>query len=659
MHAQRFRAAFRAMAVAAALSWVHAVGGADAQDRAPLLVEGKSTVYQRVLAKPNATLHAQPGGPAGSEIRPFQPLYVYARRPDGWIEVGRGRATGPEGWTSGDRVVEWRQNIVVSFSNAAGRERQLLFETEEALMRVVRHESPIGVARELRRRAIEEGPGAAEGVVAIEPREYIDINENFYLFPILDWRIEEHPMTFTQMRSLRVASLPLEEADPNETEEAAPSAGLVFVIDTTRSMEPYIEATRQAVREIVDRIRGSPVGENIRFGAVGFRDSPEAARRIDPARDVEYRTRVYLPLAADQSPEDVLRGYGDMEEARASTVNFHEDAVAGIIDAIGFPGWEDAAPDGRPVRQRYVVVISDASPKPPGDPDALHRYDPAGVAEIAASRGITIAALHLRTPDGAPNHRAAEAAYTEMTRTPTTGRPLYFPVDLTSRTAARNPVGAFRPAVDQIVSFVVEEHARTIDDLLRTREQRELSPLEEASLAMRLAWLGRDRDVGAPEIIEAYTIDYALEDPLTPALDVRLLLTKNQLSTMSEVLREIIAIGETAQGDADGGDFFELLRGAFARLAQDPDNLVNTRFETLDEAVGEFLGDLPYQSPLLGITPEDWASMGSQRRVLLDRVTSRLALYEHFHDDPSVWTALYEGAPDGEHVFAMPFEMLP
>lgn len=625
---------------------------AAANERRPLLVEGKTTVFQRVLAKPEARLHETPEGTPTGGIRALQPLYVYARK-ENWVEVGRSRATGPEGWLPTERTVPWKQNIVVSFANPANRERQLIFESRDALLEVVRSESAIDVARERRGDALA---GSADGVVSIEPAEHVDITENFYLFPILDWSIEEHPMTFELMRVLEVASLPLDEEAPLETPEMAPTVGLVFAIDTTRSMQPYIEMTRQAVANVVERISGSEIGEHVRFGAVGFRDSVQAARAADPARDLEYRTRLFLPLESSQPPETVLARFGEIREARDSTVGFHEDSLAGVVEGLNFEGWETAGGDGKPIRMRYVVVISDASPKPPGDPNALYDYDPEAVRQIALSKGVTLVAIHLKTSEGVANHAVAEQMYRDLTLTQSHTQSAYYDVDL----SGGDTITAFRRWVDYIVEFVSSDYERRISDLQDEREEEGLDPLEEASLAMRLAWLGRDRNAGVPEIIEGWAIDRALENPLIPALDVRLLVTKNQLSTMTDVLREILAIGSQTQGEMREGEFFELLRGALARIAQDPDHLVATDVETLDEAIGEFLGELPYQSPILeNVTADKWATMGSQRRAILDRVEARLMLYEHYHDEPDNWTALYEGAPPGEHVFAMPFEALP
>ncbi len=646
-----------ALLAAATLAAAFAAPPANAQPRQPMLVEGKQTVFQRVLAKTDAVLHDAPDGAALQPVAPFQPLYVYDRRDD-WLEVGRGVASGPEGWTRAAATVEWKQNIVVSLANPAGRERQLMFESQEALMELIYHESPIGMAREMRRTVLEEGAGSVAGVASIEPEDYVDIHQNFYLLPILDWTEEEHPMTFEIMRVLKLASLPLKDDEPEAASPKPRTVGVTFVMDTTRSMEPYITATQAAIREMVRRIQESPAGPNTRFGAVGFRDSVEAA--AERGREIGYRTRTYLEISADQTPEAVVAGFDAMEEATGSTMGFAEDALSGVWTALQMPGWRTGGHEGGPVELRYVIVVSDASPKSPGDPslpEEVRDLDAGAIREIALSRDVILVAIHLKTADGAPNHRAAEAAYVDMTRNAVDGDPLYAAVDLT---ADRNPAEAFRPVIDLIADYIIEEQDRPTEALLDAARERELTPIEEASLAMRLEWLGRERDAGADELLEVWAVDRSLENPLVPALDRRLLITKNEIATMADVLREIAEIGDRTQGEMREGDFFELLRGALARMAQNPGTLVDTEFGTLDEAVSEYLADLPYSSPILSnITPERWLNMGAERRTTLDRVKSRLQVLEHFHDDARLWTALYEGAPPGEHVFAMPLEALP
>ncbi len=653
----------RGLAAALAFASALALGFAPAaaQEREPEKKEGSATLFLRVLPKPGARLLTAPEGDVAGPVAPLMPLYVYKDgegAQEGWTEVGRGIRSGPEGWVKDDFLVPWDQNIVAAFANRAGRERQIMFDGYDSLMHVVRHESPISMARELRRKAVEEG--AAENVMTLEPEDFVDISENFYLLPILDWRQEEHPMTFELMKAMEVASLPLREQEAEAPPPEKPSAGVIFVIDTTISMEPYIEATRNAVREIVGRLRGSEAGERIRFGAIGFRDSPEAARAASPDRDVEYRTREYLSLSPDQEPDAVLAAFDGMEQARAATVGYAEDAMSGIWQALFSPAWESSGPGGEPIRLRYVVVISDASPKSPSDeslPEGIRGQDWENVRTLAAQpqTSVTLMAIHLKTADGIGNHRAAEAAYRAMTQRPD-GRDLYTRVDITG---GADPAAAFRPVIEQLADYVAADIQIPTEELMTAAEEGELSAEEEASLAMRLRWLGRDVDAGAPPLIRAWVLDRALENPLKPALDFRLLITKNQLSTMSDVMREVVAIGDGLGGEETRGRFFELLKGAVARISRNPDALVNDEFETLDQAIGEFLEGLPYESPILGLTSDQWDSMGTERIEWLDRARAKLRMYEYFHDDPANWTALYEGAPEGEHVFAMPIEALP
>jgi len=54
----------------------------------PLVMEGKKTLYQRVLSTPDARIYESPdlAGESG-EMIPFSVLYVYEKRDD-WIKVG-------------------------------------------------------------------------------------------------------------------------------------------------------------------------------------------------------------------------------------------------------------------------------------------------------------------------------------------------------------------------------------------------------------------------------------------------------------------------------------------------------------------------------------------------------------------------------------------
>ncbi len=610
-----------------------------AQNRRPMLVDGKQTVFQRVLTKPGATEHAQAGGAQTAAFGAFQPLYVYGREGE-WVETGPSATRGPTGWVRADAVVEWKQNIVAAFTNPAGRQRSLLFKDRASLEALLNHEASVEMAREYLTQAEGGTVPPVSGVISIEPEEYVDIRKEFYLLPILDFVEDFHPMTADPFLKLHVASLPLKLRDgPAGLAFVEPfEAGVVFVIDTTQSMDPYIEETREAVGEIIAQIRATEIGSKIHFGVIGFRDDPEFAPGID------YRVKEFVPLKRREDPAEITAGLAQMEAATVSTAAFNEDSLAAVEDAVEKTDW---AQGGKPFGGKYVVLVTDAGPKPPRDRYARSDIDAGALQARAGERNIALMTLHLKTPAGEANHDYAATQYRTLSRFGDRG--FYYPIEGGSREA----FGA------QVRSFVqaFTDHVRVAAGQAPEAEMDEA--LEELGLAMRLAYLGSARGTQAPPLFEAWVSDKALEDPRKSALEPRLLMTKNELSTLKTVLETVLDIGERTQGQTDQVQFFAQIKDAMARMAQNPETLVNAEFDTLGGAFGEILADLPYRSQIMEITETRWAKSGTLQREILDGLRAKFLLYEKWHDDPANWVALSEGAPDGDRVFAMPFSVLP
>jgi hypothetical protein len=92
--------------------------------RSALLMEGKQTLTQKILVRPGATLHSAPDAAGARPIPGFTLFHVYARQ-NGWIEVGPDAQGATVGWMREERSVAWRQTMVLSFTNPAGRDRTL------------------------------------------------------------------------------------------------------------------------------------------------------------------------------------------------------------------------------------------------------------------------------------------------------------------------------------------------------------------------------------------------------------------------------------------------------------------------------------------------------------------------------------------------------
>ncbi|ULB12089.1 VWA domain-containing protein (plasmid) [Cereibacter azotoformans] len=618
--------------------------GAVAQPARPLTMEGMQTVYQRVLTRPGAPLQDAPGGAEIRRYPAFQPLYVFARQ-EGWLQVGPSAHAAPAGWVESARVVEWKQNIVAAFTNPADRRRSLIFESPEKLRWMMEHEALQDLQPQLIEKADTGLLAPADGVVSIEPANFVNIRDDLYLMPILDFSEELHPLNYEPNLLMKVASVPLEDELPAATREGPAGefdAGVVFVLDTTKSMGPFIERTQRALSRVVNDLNGTETGARINFGVVAFRDNTAAVPGL------EYRTKLLTPLARRFAQAPVLQSISEATNvAEASSPGFNEDSLAGVEDAVDSIDWDQ---DGRdPFDGRYIILVTDAGPKDPRDPNARSQIGPAEIQRDAEGRGIVIMTLHLKTASGAGNHDYAAEQYRKLSRFGQ--RQFYFPIEGGSE-------DEFEATVTTLVTALTDHvrAARGEASVLSPDEAGE--DLVELGRAMRLAWLGQREGTQAPDVIEGWVTEKAAERPQARAIEPRLLITKNEMATMAELLDNLLRLAESTRGDADADSFFAQVQQVLAGMAQNPDMVVDASAGTLGGAL-EYLERLPYRSQLLQMDRETWAQSAMLRRPVIDGMRQKLTQYRKWLYDSSVWTALYEGAPDGETVFAMPFDVLP
>lgn len=630
----------------------------------PLLVEGKNTVYQRVITKSSLSVNAQPSdqSPVAARFAPFQPLYVFERRTGSvgmaatgedaavtqsgdateWLLVGASVNAAPVGWLRDADTIDWKQNIVAAFTNPAGRKSQLLFESEARLRRVMEHEA-LGALQDQMLAEVAAGSIPADrGVVAAEPPVFVNIVDQLYLMPILDYAQDLHPLNYDDNLLMEVASIPLHSPEPVPEQIGAFDAGIVFVFDTTQSMEPYIARTQSALADVVRRMQGQEAAEKVNFGIVAFRDNPEAVEGL------EYRTSTLLPLQRRTSQDRVLATIqAATNVARVGTPGFNEDSLAGVEDALDLTDWDMNGDD--PIDARFIILVTDAGPKDARDPNARSQIGVGELQRAAQDNGVAIMTIHIKTPQGgSAQHSYAEARYRALSRF--NDRTYYYGIEGGSPEA-------FEATARQVVT--------ALSGVIRTRRDQDgeatedLPPeLVELGLAMRLAYLGRRAGAQAPDVIRGWVSEKAIEDPMRLAVEPRLLVTKNEMATMADLLSDLLTLGEQARGADDAAQFFVQVRDVVARMARDPNRLVDTGADTLGGAL-EFLEDLPYESQLMLTTQERWAASAMNRRQILDGMRQKLVQYRKWLHDATVWTPLTEGAPDGEYVFAMPFDVLP
>lgn len=179
--------------------------------------------------------------------------------------------------------------------------------------------------------------------------------------------------------------------------------------------------------------------------------------------------------------------------------------------------------------------------------------------------------------------------------------------------------------------------------------------------AMQLAYLGRVQGTTAPPLFRAWLSDRDYAKLERPTTEVRVLLTKSQLSDLAQVVGTILDAGEKSQATSTA-DFFDLIRSAAAQIARDPAALNNPSATKLGELglLSEYLDGLPYKSDVMALTRDIWASWSiSEQEELLDKLRRKLRLYQLYHDDVDRWVSLAPNADAGERVYPVPLEALP
>ncbi|MDX5377627.1 MAG: VWA domain-containing protein [Halomonas sp.] len=632
-------------------------------DARPLLQEGKQTLHQRVLTTPGCRLVEQAGASGGEPLPAFSRFYVYQRSESSdeeWLEVGPDSYGTLSGWLPASCTVDWKMQLTLSFTNPANRDRLMFFDEHEGLMNIFDDFEPSGQVAPLRAQLRRDGE--APGIVAQEPEYFVDLHEQFYLLPILEG---EEIMTEAgfMTRLLRVASV--SEAEEETAQDSLDDvtaqlrefrAGVVFVIDSTISMGPYIERTREAVERIYQRIEQEELTERVRFGLVSFRDS------VDHASGIEYVTRMYADPNEIEDGSDFMVRVADLSEASGSTVGWEEDAYAGVMQAIDEVEWSNFG-------ARYIVLITDASAIEGDSERSATGLDADQVRLEAARQGIAVYTLHLKTPAGESrgDHAVAEGQYSNLSTFAGTGTSLYYSVDTGDVNVFGQRVDALAGAItDQVHAAYLGEEA--VGSALHAEEepqeehdqQRMRDDLELIGHAMRLAYLGQATGSQAPPVFEAWISDRDLIAQHIPTTEVRVLLTKGQLSDLSDVVSEIL--GAANAGLISPTDMFDRLRSVAATMGADPNQLQQSEGQRLSELglMGEYLEDLPYQSEVLNLDEATWLSWdGLQQERFIRRLATKLRHYQRYNEDVDRWVALAEGADPREDVYPVPLEMMP
>lgn len=637
-----------------------------ANTQKPLLMEGKNSLFQRILSTPGASLSTQPGTAGQEPSTPFTAFYVYARQDvDGkeWLEVGTNRHGEGLNWLPAAQSIEWNQGLTAAFRTSAGQDRTLLFADKAALRELVENKDVDRYA-DLYQEAVLGIPSETSPVIAIQPEGELDIHEDFYLVPIR--RHEDIYLGNEQARMLNISSVPLSESttvkttapptkkQPSGAKRDGYSSGLVFAIDSTLSMDPYIDRTRDAVMKIYDHLGDAGLLGNVNFGLVSFRDDPVATPGLD------YRTETLVTLEEGRNPGAFLSKINKLSAANVSSMDFIEDSYAGIKDAIESIDWSghDA---------KYIVLVTDAGPRGPGDPLSGTGLSTQALRQLALDKGIAIFVLHLLTPNNMANHASAAQQYRQLSEIPGIGS-LYYGVPTGN-------VEEFGQVLDALASQITNQVKLAIGGQLSPIQSAGTGNVQLARLqskvsklghALRMKYLRKSSNEQIPTVIDAWILDRDFNNPENPTLDVRVLLTRDQLSDLHDILRQVLNTAE--EGLLSPKNFLDELKSLAATTTRDPARLGTTTAITAGEGqslanlgfMREYIEDLPYSGKVMGISLEDWQSWSARRQIrFLHGLEEKISYYHALHDHTDLWISLDGGPVNGDSVFPIALDMLP
>ena len=648
-----------------------------AADR-PLLQTGKRTVYQRVISHPGAHLYAKSDKTGNvSTPRTFTSFYIY-QKSESMLKVGVS-TTRADGWIPKTECTEWPQAITLLFTPQDDRRQPVLFFKDlKGLQNTCESESiKDTVAEYVEMASSGVSLPDASPVLAMEPtgEKGQVAKDNFYLLPVLDINTQysEAGTRFAQVACVNAESLNTDSnsdaggnasdrSSDNPAKDDAMTTALAFVIDTTISMGPYIDKVKEMIYSIFDEMQTSQYKDNLALAVVAFRSNPKLSPKT------EYNTRVIFDFTGIKDRHQLASMLKRLDEAKASTHAYDEDAFAGVKDAIDKLSWDKFS-------GRAMLLITDAGPLAAGDSASRTGMTAEGLSQELRTNNIFLTAIHIKTKAGRNDFAHAEKNYRALSALGN-NRDSYMSINATTPAQGAK---AFEEST-RVIASTYKKYLEYSNKNIKPQnydsppskgnhidEARRIS--EAIGYAMRLQYLGNKKHTKAPVIDRAWVADADLTSlevnknaaPVI-ALEPAVLLTKSQLSQLRKQLQTIIeTANEAFLQDSANFNFYEQLISAAAQMSSDPAQFNRDPNANLAQkgVLLEVLDGLPYKSRIVGMRQEDWVNMSTgEQREFVKRLQGLIKDYEAIDADTAHWEGFGSDNPN-EWVYRVNLNLLP
>jgi len=598
----------------------------------------------RVVTIDGASIHQQPSTDSAKvqENLPRFSAYSVVSEQKGWYQVtNRSPEVAVEpgsalGWISANKCFPWNHAVVAKATPLYRREPAVFFKDKEVLKQIAALPDPEA------RKARMQGLTSADGVVAREPKVDFATQGRAFIVPVIDHEdieVDGRPSLLVELGAQTGAG-----EEKKEREE--PLLDVVFVMDTTGSMGPYIKEVIEQVKRAAERLAERL--PKVNFGFIGYRD--------DEGKDplMEYRTRNFTPrlLPIDgfmQAVAEVKSVDKPLKDEIAEAM-YHgvDEAISGV--------WRAKSSDGG----RVVIVIGDA---PAHETDLDKGLFANSLRNKADSQKVGLYSIFLKNGKNSTKEtdKIAITQLTELTRTNESG------------TSNQDAKGMLRVIDSQDVEAHSKAFSETFELIGKAIEDKKegrapnlnpetAHPLELVLNHAFLNWERSKNTVEPPSFVRGWTSERTLHDTLLPNFQAEVMLSRKQLRTLYDVLN---TIQRGYDEKKTGLELFLMIQQTSGVTQVNPDALkFGDRFKLpLNLAV------LPYKSRILQLTPQEWDSMrGSQEgNNLMQNVSGMLGYYNGLIqdqrdsvDDPNPnWKPLALGSDPADFVCLLSLHMLP
>ncbi len=652
------------------------------QAREALKLEDIPGLYQRILTLPGAKLHKAPDPSSAmlkTSMQPpvLTPLYVYEERRgnDGkkWLACSKKPRNGSLGWVPKKHTEIWKTQLVLELipRDQVNRPNKVVFYKNWQVLSELMGKPNVKDLAIADIKHIQNHTHDLSRIVAAEPDIMPDSATKAHLIPVINYKSGLFHRKYKQIKGsqsiafeVALVKLQVDNTQAKGTQKAKKhpkpvtsgntsklkdyKIGMVFLMDTTRSMERYIHLTRETIRSIYDNLEEKNAVNSVSFGLVGYRDY------VGDRPGIEYVTKIYQPLDPNTPPETVLRNLSKIKPCKVPTEGFSEDMYAGLAVVVNQFDW-------RPFDGRFIILVTDASARQPGDPHSkISRSEYAQLKFNMNDKKLKVWPLHIKTSAAIQNgdFLKGQGQFGSEENPEFLTENGYQSEISSNRKSFQKGIDAFSNGITQAVTGVIEgkmvEAPETNSDKNNSIEKLVINEIFKT----QLEFLGKQEGVDSPPHFHGWV---SLIDLTRPAHDHEVvvgkyLLTRNQLNDLAKRTHAL----EELFKNMDAESFRKKMLEMSAQYSSDP-NLDSTGIQLVSDTgiLPAYLAELPYQSSIMNMSAEIWSGYSLDKQMnFLEELKEKISVYGLLNDDYENWIDLGEGENDLK-VYPVPINFFP